>query len=98
MMKILLLGDDGRAHALAWKLINSPRSPEVICAPGNGGTAPFAPSVTLDVADVAGLSRWTFEEQIDLVIPATSAPLHAGLVDEVLSLHIGVWGASRRAA
>lgn len=98
MMRILLLGDDGRAHALAWKLINSPRSPEVICAPGNGGTAPFAPSVTLDATDAAGLSRWTFEEQIDLVIPASSAPLHAGLVDEVLSLHIGVWGASRRAA
>lgn len=97
-MKILLLGNDGRAHTLAWKLVNSPRVPEVICAPGNGGTAPFAPSVDLDVADAAGLSRWTFEEQIDLVIPASSAPLHAGLVDEVLALNIGVWGASRRAA
>lgn len=97
-MKILLLGDDGRAHALAWKLINSPRSPEIICAPGNGGTAPFAPSATLDMTDAATISRWTFEEQIDLVIPASGVPLHAGLVDEVLSLQVGVWGAARRAA
>lgn len=97
-MKILLLGDDGRAHALAWKLVNSSRSPELICAPGNGGTAPFAPHAALDVMDAEGLSRWTFEEQIDLVIPSSALPLHNGLVDEVLSLQVGVWGASRRAA
>lgn len=97
-MKILLLGDDGRAHALAWKLVNSPRSPEIICAPGNGGTAPFAPNAALDPTDANGLSRWTFEEQVDLVIPSSSLSLQAGLADEALSLQVGVWGASRRAA
>ena len=43
-MKILLLGDDGRAHALAWKLFNSPLVDELICAPGNGGASVIVPA------------------------------------------------------
>ena len=46
-MKVLLLGDDGRAHALAWKLFNSPLVDDLICAPGNGGTAPLVPAAVI---------------------------------------------------
>jgi phosphoribosylamine--glycine ligase len=95
-MKVLLLGDDGRAHALAWKLFNSPLVHELICAPGNGGTAQLVPTAELDGADAAAIARWAFDEGIDIIVPASSQPLHAGLVDEVISFHIGVCGPSQR--
>ncbi|MEO7909492.1 MAG: phosphoribosylglycinamide synthetase C domain-containing protein [Roseiflexaceae bacterium] len=97
-MKVLLLGDDGRAHALAWKLFNSPLVDELICAPGNGGTAPLVPAAALELADAATIAHWAFDEGIDLIVPATSRALHAGLVDEVVALHIGVCGPSQRSA
>ncbi|HWQ14526.1 MAG TPA: phosphoribosylglycinamide synthetase C domain-containing protein [Roseiflexaceae bacterium] len=97
-MKILILGDDGRAHALAWKLLNSPLYPEVVCAPGNGGTAPMTLTVDLEVGDVRVVSRWAFDELFDLILPADSRPLHAGLAEEALSLQVGVCGGSQRAA
>jgi phosphoribosylamine--glycine ligase len=95
-MKVLLLGDDGRAHALAWKLFNSPLVDELICAPGNGGTAPLVPAAALELADTAAIARWAFDEGIDMIVPAASHALHAGLVDEVVALHIGVCGPSQR--
>jgi phosphoribosylamine--glycine ligase len=95
-MKILLLGDDGRAHTLVWKLFNSPLVHELICAPGNGGTAPLVPAADLEIADAAAIARWAFDEGIDIIVPAASRPLHAGLVDEVISFHIGVCGPSQR--
>ncbi|MBK9944127.1 MAG: phosphoribosylamine--glycine ligase [Kouleothrix sp.] len=95
-MKVLLLGNDGRAHALAWKLFNSPLVTELICAPGNGGTSALVPSAELDTGDAAAIARWAFDEGIDMIVPANSQPLQAGLVDEVVSMQIGVCGPSQR--
>ena len=95
-MKVLVLGDDGRAHALAWKLFNSPLASELICAPGNGGASMIVPTADLDLADAAAIARWAFDEGIDVIVPAGSRALHAGLVDEVVALHIGVCGPSQR--
>jgi phosphoribosylamine---glycine ligase len=97
-MKVLLLGEDGRAHALAWKLFNSPLVHELICAPGNGGTTPLVPSAQIELNDAAAIARWAFDEGIDIIVPAGSRALHAGLVDEVVALHIGVCGPSQRSA
>jgi phosphoribosylamine--glycine ligase len=104
-MKILILGDDGRAHALAWTLLNSPLRPEIVCAPGNGGTAPLTLTAELEQdhvralahsVDVRVVGRFAFDEMFDLIIPAGSQPLHAGLVEEVVSLQVGVFGAPAR--
>jgi phosphoribosylamine--glycine ligase len=95
-MKLLVLGDDGRAHALAWKLFNSPLATELICAPGNGGAGTIVPTADLDLAETAAIARWAFDENIDVIVPAGSRPLHAGLVDEVVALHVGVCGPSHR--
>lgn len=95
-MKILVLGNDGRAHALVWKLFNSPQADLVLCAPGNGGTAQLALQVDLELNNVAEVACWAFDEQVDLIVPASSAPLLAGLVDEVVAMHIGVCGPSQR--
>ena len=95
-MKILVLGGDGRAHTLVWKLFNSPVVTELICAPGNGGTGQLVPGADLDAADTATVARWAFDEGVDIIVPADSRSLQAGLVDEVVSFHIGVCGPSQR--
>lgn len=97
-MKVVVLGSDGRAHALVWKVFNSAYASEVICAPGNGGTALIAPAATVPLDDMAALGRWAFDESIDLIIPADGRPLQRGLVDEVVAFQIGVCGPSQRSA
>ena len=94
-MKVLILGDDGRAHALAWKLFASPAA-DLLCGPGNGGTAQLAPQVELALDNAAEVTRWAFDEAIDLIIPAASEPLVAGLVDEIVAVQIGVCGPPQR--
>ncbi|HVJ30216.1 MAG TPA: phosphoribosylamine--glycine ligase N-terminal domain-containing protein, partial [Gammaproteobacteria bacterium] len=56
-MKILLIGSGGREHALAWKLAQSPKVEEIVCAPGNAGTAtePKARNVAIGVSDFGAL-------------------------------------------
>ena len=96
-MKVLVLGDDGRAHTLVWKLFDSPLVDELVCVPGNGGSGQLAPSTEIS-EDVAGVARWAFDEGVDLIVPASSQALQQGLVDEVVSFHIGVCGPSQRSA
>ncbi len=95
-MKVLVLGSDGRAHALVWKLFSSP-TVDLLVAPGNGGATLLAPQVELEPTAVAEVAQWAFAEGIDLIVPAHSAPLAAGLVDELVSMQIAVWGPSSRA-
>jgi phosphoribosylamine--glycine ligase len=90
-MKVLVLGADGHAHTLVWKLFNS-QSTEVICAPGNGGISQLVPLVDFHADQVHEIAAWCFEEQIELIVPASSTALYNGLVDEVISLHLGVLG------
>lgn len=96
-MKILVLGGDGRAHALVWKLFNSPTA-DLLVAPGNGGAALLAPIVPVDPANAAEVARFAFDEGVELIVPADGAPLKAGLVDEVVAMQIGVCGPAQRAA
>lgn len=98
-MDVLVLGQDGRAHALVWKLFNSQAVQRVFCVPGNGGTSQIAPTILgLDPTHAADVARWAFEQHIDVIVPADSTPLHAGLVDELVSLQVGVFGPAQRSA
>ena len=80
-MRILIIGSGGREHALAWKLKQSPKQPELFIAPGNGGTALEGENVPLDAGDVPGLMRFIEEKKIDFVIPGPELPLVNGIVD-----------------
>ena len=46
-MKVLLLGSGGREHALAWKIVQSPKLGKLYVAPGNAGTAQLAENASL---------------------------------------------------
>ena len=84
-MQVLVIGQGGREHALAWKLSQSPKVTRVYCAPGNAGTARDATNVDLDSNDIPRLIKFAQTEQIDLTVVGPEAPLVAGLVDEFQS-------------
>ncbi len=97
-MRVLIVGSGGREHALAWKLRQSPLVSEVLCAPGNGGTAAEGRNVPLKDADIPGLLRFIREESIDFVVPGPEAPLVAGLVDACRDAGIPAFGPTAYAA
>ena len=80
-MRILIIGSGGREHALAWKLNQSPKKPEIFIAPGNGGTALEGTNVLIADSNIAGLMEFVARERIDFVIPGPELPLVLGIVD-----------------
>jgi phosphoribosylamine--glycine ligase len=104
-MKILLLGSGGREHALAWKIVQSPRFTELYTAPGNAGTellgrgAPFPiKNVALDLADHNAVIEFAKSKRVDLVIIGPEASLAAGLADDLREARLKVFGPSKAAA
>ncbi len=82
-MNVLVIGNGGREHALAWKLAQSPRIERVLVAPGNAGTArePKCENVEVGVTDIDALLALAEREAIDFTVVGPEAPLVAGVVD-----------------
>jgi phosphoribosylamine---glycine ligase len=97
-MKILVIGQGGREHALAWKLAQSPRVSEVLCAPGNAGTARDAQNVDIQATDVERLVKFAKAERVDLTVVGPEAPLVAGIVDAFEQAGLLIFGPSKKAA
>jgi phosphoribosylamine---glycine ligase len=99
-MKVLVIGSGGREHALAWKLVQSPRVSEVIVAPGNAGTARERGVRNADVAatDVDGLLTLAIDEDIALAVVGPEAALAVGVVDRFRAAGLRCFGPSRIAA
>jgi phosphoribosylamine--glycine ligase len=97
-MNILIVGNGGREHALAWKIAQSPRADRVFVAPGNAGTAADAENVPIATDDFAALIRFAQENDVRLTVVGPEAPLAAGIVDEFEQAGLRVFGPSRAAA
>jgi len=97
-MKVLVLGGGGREHALAWKLRQEPGVSEVICAPGNPGTATCARNVALDILDPAAVTAFVQAEAVDLTVIGPEQPLAAGVSDALRASGAPVFGPSQAAA
>ena len=80
-MKILVIGSGGREHALLWKLSQSPRVTQLLCAPGNAGTGQIATNHAISASDLPGLLALAKKELVDLTIVGPDDPLAAGIVD-----------------
>ena len=80
-MKILVVGGGGREHAIVKKLYESKYSPEIYCAPGNGGIAQIATCLPVKATDVQGVLNLADEYKFDLVFVAPDDPLMLGMVD-----------------
>ncbi len=99
-LKVLVIGNGGREHALAWKLAQSPRVTEVLVAPGNAGTArePGMRNVAVAADDVAGLLALAQSEKIDFTVVGPEAPLALGVVDAFQAAGLRIFGPNRAAA
>lgn len=82
-LRVLLIGNGGREHALAWKLSQSPRVDTIFVVPGNGGTARGLERVenvdAVKADDFPGLVAFAKENNINLVVPGPEATLVAGI-------------------
>ncbi len=98
-MRVLLVGNGGREHAIGWKLAKSPRVRELMSLPGNPGLAGLGPTVEgIAVDDVGAIAAMARVQSVDLVVVGPEAPLAAGVVDAVSALGIPVFGPTRAAA
>lgn len=97
-MKVLVVGQGGREHALVWKLSQSPRVSRLYCAPGNAGIAELATCVPIADTDADGLVQFAKEEGIDLTVVGPEAPLVAGVVDRFEEAGLRIFGPRREAA
>lgn len=99
-MKILVIGNGGREHALAWKAAQSPLAETVFVAPGNAGTAlePALQNVAISATDVPALLAFAQQENIDLTIVGPEAPLVIGVVDAFRAAGLKIFGPTQAAA
>ncbi|EDU0618456.1 TPA: phosphoribosylamine--glycine ligase [Salmonella enterica subsp. salamae serovar 53:z4,z24:-] len=99
-MKVLVIGNGGREHALAWKAAQSPKVETVFVAPGNAGTAlePTLQNVAISATDIPALLNFAQREQIDLTIVGPEAPLVMGVVDTFRAAGLKIFGPTEGAA
>ncbi|MEM7474549.1 MAG: phosphoribosylamine--glycine ligase [Planctomycetota bacterium] len=97
-MKVLVVGNGGREHALAWKISQSSRVNDVFVAPGNAGTARDAINVDIASNDIQGLIDFAKKESIGLTVVGPEAPLSIGIVDAFESENLRVFGPTQQAA
>ncbi|KAL3495638.1 phosphoribosylglycinamide synthetase [Aspergillus germanicus] len=101
-LRVLIVGNGGREHALAWKLGQSPRVDIVYVAPGNGGTAAGASSkienANIKGDDYPGLVAFAQKNHVNLVVPGPEAPLVDGIQGYFQAVGIRCFGPSKAAA
>ncbi len=99
-MKVLVVGGGGREHAIVWKLAQSRKVTEIICAPGSDaiGAEPKTRCVGIKANDVTGLTDLAVAEKIDLAVIGPEDPLTLGLTDTLEAEGILVAGPSAAAA
>ncbi len=99
-MKVLVIGNGGREHAIAWKLLQSPTVQQVICVPGNGGTAttPRCLNLAMNALDFEGIARFALVNGVELVVVGPEAPLAAGATDYLQNQGLTVFGPTKMGA
>ena len=97
-MNILIIGNGGREHALAWKITQSPRAERVFVAPGNAGTDLDGENVALAPADFPKLIQFAKQNAVGLTVVGPEAPLAAGIVDAFEEAGLKIFGPRKNAA
>ena len=97
-MKLLIIGNGGREHALAWKLAQSPKVSAVYVATGNAGTAAEPKVHNLALTAHADLIAFCQHENIAFTVVGPEAPLAAGMVDDFRAAGLPIFGPTRAAA
>ncbi|MGH9569435.1 MAG: phosphoribosylamine--glycine ligase [Candidatus Angelobacter sp.] len=97
-MKVLVIGNGGREHALVWKLRQSPRVEQVYCLPGNGGICDEATCLPGDPRQIEALLAAAHQVQPDVTVVGPEIPLSLGVVDEFTRRGLNIFGPTQAAA
>jgi phosphoribosylamine--glycine ligase len=97
-MKILVVGNGGREHALVWKIRQSPLVSEVYCAPGNAGIAEIADCVPIDASSIVEVADFAQTIRADLTVVGPELPMVLGIGDEFVRRNLAIFCPSRGAA
>jgi len=97
-MKVLVVGGGGREHAIIWKLAQSPKITEIICAPGNPGIEKHAKCVNVGAEDIDGICALAKEEKPDMAVIGPEVPLAMGITDRLEEIGVKVFGPNQKCA
>jgi len=97
-MRILVVGNGGREHALAWKIRQSPLVSELYCAPGNAGIAEIADCVPIDASNIVEVADFAQTVKADLTVVGPELPMVLGIGDEFVRRDLTIFCPSRGAA
>jgi phosphoribosylamine--glycine ligase len=97
-MRVMVIGGGGREHALAYALRKSSRVDEILCVPGNAGTAAIGENIDAKVDDHNLLVALARQRCVDLTLVGPEVPLCAGIVDCFEAEGLGIFGPTKAAA
>lgn len=97
-MKVMVIGNGGREHAIAWKIAQNPTVEIVYCAPGNGGTAMESKCENVALAETDELIQFAKMKDIALTVVGPEINLTKGIVDEFKKAGLRIFGPSKHAA
>lgn len=97
-MQLLVIGNGGREHAIAWKLAQSPLVETIFIAPGNAGTALGAKLKNISITAIPDLVNFARQKKIHLTVVGPEAPLTEGIVDAFQAAGLRIFGPTRHAA
>jgi phosphoribosylamine---glycine ligase len=99
-VKVLIVGNGGREHAIAWTLLQSPGIQQITCVPGNGGTAalPRCQNIQMNVSDFEGIARFSLVNNIGLIVVGPEVPLAEGITDYLQEQGLKVFGPTQAGA
>jgi phosphoribosylamine--glycine ligase len=97
-MKILVVGNGGREHALVWKIRQSPLVEEVYCAPGNAGIEGLADCVPIESSNIVELADFAQTINANLTVVGPELPMVLGIADEFQRRGLPIFCPSRAAA
>jgi phosphoribosylamine--glycine ligase len=97
-MKVLIIGNGGREHAIAWKLNQSPLVFKIYCCPGNAGTAQIGENIRVDCNVIEDIADFVEQNKVDLTIVGPEAYLAQGTVDYFKMRGLNVYGPTQAAA
>ncbi|MDY6836284.1 MAG: phosphoribosylamine--glycine ligase [Chloroflexota bacterium] len=96
-MRILVIGNGAREHAIAFKLLHSPLVDKIFVVPGNAGTKSIAENVPIAITDSNAIGTFAQDQDIQLTIVGPEAPLSLGIVDHFESLGLPIFGPTKSA-
>ena len=97
-MKIAIIGNGGREHALASQIAKSEKVKKIYCMPGNAGTQLISKNINIDIKNFEEIYKFVEENKIGLVIVGPEQPLVDGIVDYLTERNILVFGPNRKVA